>query len=162
MAMSVALEATYPTTDTWVMTLGAKRTVLETERTRTSWMVTAMTDNLLVVGRGVHGRGRGRGHHGGRCRGQGRGSGEGGRGREHGRGVVLGQGRGEGNEVAGKGVGRGRSCGHGRGHGQGRGRGDRLLHGDGNGDGLAGPVEQPLTLDDEDVAAPERQGVLPL
>ena len=43
MAMSVALEATYPTTETWLTTLGTARTVLETERAQTSWMATAMT-----------------------------------------------------------------------------------------------------------------------
>ena len=32
------------------------------------------------------------------------------------------------------------------------------MHSDRNGEGGAGPVEQPLTWDDEDVAAPERQG----
>ena len=32
------------------------------------------------------------------------------------------------------------------------------MHSDRNGKGGAGPVEQPLTWDDEDVAAPERQG----
>ena len=30
------------------------------------------------------------------------------------------------------------------------------MHSDRNGEGGAGPVEQPLTWDDEDVAAPER------
>ena len=43
MAMSVSLEATYPTTETWLTTLGTTRTVLETERAQTSWMATAMT-----------------------------------------------------------------------------------------------------------------------
>ena len=43
MAMSVALEVTYPTTETWLTTLGTTRTVLETERAQTSWMATAMT-----------------------------------------------------------------------------------------------------------------------
>ena len=43
MAMSVAPGATYPTTETWVTTLGTMRTVLETERAQTSWMATAMT-----------------------------------------------------------------------------------------------------------------------
>ena len=32
------------------------------------------------------------------------------------------------------------------------------MHSNRNGDGGAGPVEQPLTWDDEDVAALERQG----
>ena len=43
LAMSVALEATYPTPETWLTTLGTMRTVLETERAQTSWMATAMT-----------------------------------------------------------------------------------------------------------------------
>ena len=43
MAMSVALEATCPTTETWLTTLGTTRTVLETERAQTPWMATAMT-----------------------------------------------------------------------------------------------------------------------
>ena len=43
MAMSVALEVTYPTTETWVSTLGTTRTVLETERAQTSLMATVMT-----------------------------------------------------------------------------------------------------------------------
>ena len=43
MAMSVAPGATYPTTETWVTTLGTMRTVLETERAQTSWLATAMT-----------------------------------------------------------------------------------------------------------------------
>ena len=38
------------------------------------------------------------------------------------------------------------------------GRGDGLVHSDRNCDRGAGPVEQPLYCDDEDVAAPERQG----
>ena len=36
------------------------------------------------------------------------------------------------------------------------------MHSDRNGEGGAGPVDQPLTWDDEDVAAPERQGFLSL
>ena len=60
--------------------------------------------------------------------------------------------------MAWKRVGRGRSRGRVRGRCQGRGREDGLVHSDRNGDGGAGPVEQPLTWDDEDVAAPERQG----
>ena len=32
------------------------------------------------------------------------------------------------------------------------------MHSDRNGEGGAGPVQQPLTWDDEDVAARERQG----
>ena len=34
------------------------------------------------------------------------------------------------------------------------------MHSDRNGEGGAGPVEQPLTWDDEDVAALECQGLL--
>ena len=60
--------------------------------------------------------------------------------------------------MAWKGVGRERS----RGRVRGRGRGDGLLHSDRNGEGGAGPVEQHLAWDDEDVAAPERQGFFPL
>ena len=54
--------------------------------------------------------------------------------------------------MAWKGVGRRRS------RGRVRGRGDGLVHSDRNGEGGAGPVEQPLTCYDEDVADSERQG----
>ena len=46
MAMSVALEATFPTTKTWVMTLGTTRTVLDRKRDQTVWMATAMTTTM--------------------------------------------------------------------------------------------------------------------
>ena len=43
MAMSVALEAIYPATETWVTTLGTTRMVLETERAQTSTAMTTTT-----------------------------------------------------------------------------------------------------------------------
>ena len=97
MAMSVALEATYPTTETWNDDSGDDENDAG-DREGPNVVDGDSNDDgdPLVVGRRVRGRGHGRGHRGGKCGRRGRGSGGGGRGRGHGRGVWLSQGRGEG------------------------------------------------------------------